>query len=72
MSLPPHPRPLTPEDAAHFLRRTAFGATDAQIRALVGKDARDVARAALRFDARTAPGNPFDPSTARPPARCCS
>ncbi|GGM13558.1 DUF1800 domain-containing protein [Deinococcus aerophilus] len=67
MSLPPHPRPLTSEDAAHFLRRTAFGATDAQIRALVGKNPRDVAREALRFDSRTAPGNPFDPSTGATP-----
>lgn len=67
MSLTPHPQTLSPEDAAHFLRRTAFGATDAQIRALVGQDARAVAKDALKFDARTAPGNPFDPSTGATP-----
>ncbi|GBF07945.1 hypothetical protein DAERI_200002 [Deinococcus aerius] len=62
MSLQPHTRKLTPEDAAHFLRRTAFGATDAQIRALVGRDAREVAREALSFGMDLAPGNPFDPT----------
>ncbi|QFP77586.1 DUF1800 family protein [Deinococcus sp. AJ005] len=72
MSLPPYTQKLSPEDAAHFLRRTAFGATDAQIRALVGQDARAVAQAALKFDARTAPahpvpGNPFDPSSGATP-----
>ncbi|MFN4252590.1 DUF1800 family protein [Deinococcus sp.] len=61
MTLTPLTRKLTAEDAAHFLRRTAFGATDAQIRALVGQDARAAARAALDFDEKTAPGNPFDP-----------
>ena len=61
MTLTPLTRKLTAEDAAHFLRRTAFGATDAQIRALVGKDARTAAREALAFDQKTAPGNPFDP-----------
>ncbi|CAM3897420.1 DUF1800 domain-containing protein [Deinococcus frigens] len=73
MSLPPHTTKLSLEDAAHFLRRTAFGATDAQIRALVGKDARAVAQAALTFDARTAssnpaPANPFDPSVGAAPS----
>ncbi|MFC4455380.1 DUF1800 domain-containing protein [Deinococcus sonorensis] len=62
MTLPPHPFPLTAEDAAHFLRRTAFGPTDAQIHALVGQDARAVARAALTFRGQGAPDNPFDPS----------
>ncbi|PTA68850.1 DUF1800 domain-containing protein [Deinococcus arcticus] len=61
MSLSPLPRTLTAEDAAHFLRRTAFGASDAQIRALVGQDARTVAKAALAFDQTLAQGNPFDP-----------
>nr|WP_221283983.1 DUF1800 domain-containing protein [Deinococcus humi] len=65
--MPPYPQKLSPEDAAHFLRRTAYGATDAQIRALVGKDAHVVAREALKFDARTAPDNPFDPSTGATP-----
>ena len=67
MTLTPHPRKLTAEDAAHFLRRTAFGATDAQIRALVGQDARAVARAALKFSQERAPGNPFDPATGATP-----
>ncbi|MFC4640496.1 DUF1800 domain-containing protein [Deinococcus hohokamensis] len=67
MTLSPHPRPLSAEDAAHFLRRTAFGATDAQIRALVGKDARTVAREHLNFTQARAPGNPFDPSQAASP-----
>lgn len=61
MTLTSLSRPLTAEDAAHFLRRTAFGATDPQIRALVGRDARTVARQALAFDQSAAPGNPFDP-----------
>lgn len=67
MTLAPYPRPLTAEDAAHLLRRTAFGATDAQIRALVGSDARTVARDLLNFDGATAPGNPFDPMQAATP-----
>lgn len=67
MSLNPHTRPLTPEDAAHFLRRTAFGVTDAQVRALVGRDARTVAREALTFGQDLAPGNPFDPMQATGP-----
>ena len=33
MSLTPYPQNLSPADAAHFLRRTAYGATDAQIHA---------------------------------------
>ncbi|UBV42583.1 DUF1800 domain-containing protein [Deinococcus taeanensis] len=61
MPLTPLSRPLTAEDAAHFLRRTAFGATDAQIRALVGRSAQQVAQQALAFDQSLAPGNPFDP-----------
>ena len=67
MSLTPHPHNLSPADAAHFLRRTAYGATDAQIRALVGQSARTVARTALNFDARTAPDNPFDPAVGATP-----
>jgi len=55
------------DDAAHLLRRTAFGATDAQIRALVGSDARTVARDLLNFDGATASGNPFDPMQAATP-----
>ncbi|WP_235204228.1 DUF1800 family protein [Deinococcus sp. RL] len=68
MSLKPLSRPLTPEDAAHLLKRTAFGATDAQIRALTGRDAREVARELLAFDQSLAPGNPFRPAEAATPA----
>lgn len=67
MTLTPHPRKLTAEDAAHFLRRTAFGATEKQIRALIGQDAREVARLALNFRQDLAPGNPFDPATGATP-----
>ncbi|ACO44861.1 DUF1800 domain-containing protein [Deinococcus deserti] len=67
MSLTPYTRPLSAEDAAHFLRRTAFGATDAQIRALAGKDARAVARHHLNFGQDRASGNPFDPAQAATP-----
>lgn len=67
MSLKPLARPLTPEDAAHLLRRTSFGATEAQIRALAGRDAREVARERLAFDQKLAPGNPFNPAEAATP-----
>ncbi|GGK31652.1 hypothetical protein GCM10008955_26840 [Deinococcus malanensis] len=67
MSLSPHTRPLNAEDAAHFLRRTAFGATDEQIRALVGKDARTIAREALTFSTEAAPDNPFNPAQGATP-----
>ena len=67
MSLMPHTKNLSAEDAAHFLRRTAFGATDAQIRALVGRPAADVAREALAFDQSLAPASPFDPTTGATP-----
>ncbi|MDL2343298.1 DUF1800 domain-containing protein [Deinococcus sp. MIMF12] len=67
MPLPPLSRKLTAEDAAHFLRRTAFGATDAGIRDLVGQGAREVARAALAFGDERAPGNPFNPAEAATP-----
>ncbi|MEF2279941.1 DUF1800 domain-containing protein [Deinococcus sp. YIM 134068] len=67
MSLNPLSRRLTLEDAAHLLRRTAFGATDAQIRALAGRDAREVARERLALDQQLAPGNPFDPAEAATP-----
>ncbi|WP_104991785.1 DUF1800 family protein [Deinococcus sp. NW-56] len=67
MPLPPLSRKLTAEDAAHLLRRTAFGATDAQIRALANRPAREVARDLLSFGDDRAPGNPFDPSSAATP-----
>jgi uncharacterized protein (DUF1800 family) len=67
MPLTPLPRKLTAEDAAHLLRRTAFGATDARIRSLAGRDAREVARELLSFGDERAPGNPFDPAGAATP-----
>ena len=68
MTLAPYPNKLSAEDAAHFLRRTSFGATEAQIRALVGQDARSVARDALNFGPQLAPNNPFDPTTGATPS----
>ncbi|WP_027460114.1 DUF1800 domain-containing protein [Deinococcus murrayi] len=67
MPLSPLSRKLSAEDAAHLLRRTSFGATDAEIRALVGGDARTVARQLLSFGDERAPGNPFDPLSAATP-----
>lgn len=67
MSLTPYSRKLTPEDAAHFVRRTRFGGTDAEIRALTGQEARAVAKAALGFDQSRAAKNPFDPTTGATP-----
>ncbi len=67
MSLPPYTQTLSAEDAAHFLRRTAFGATDAQIEALSGQDARAVAKDALSFGMAMAPNNPFDPANGATP-----
>ena len=67
MPLIPLSRKLTPEDAAHLLRCTAFGATDAEIQALAGRDAREVVREQLTLDDRRAPGNPFDPLQAATP-----
>ncbi|BDP40064.1 hypothetical protein DAETH_00330 [Deinococcus aetherius] len=67
MPLTPHTRPLTAADAAHLLRRTAFGGTQAQTRALTGRDAREVARERLAFTDAAAPGNPFDPTDAATP-----
>ncbi|MFC3833747.1 MULTISPECIES: DUF1800 domain-containing protein [Deinococcus] len=67
MTLTPYTKTLSAEDAAHVLRRTAFGATDAQIRALVGRRAADVAREALAFDQSLAPASPFDPATGATP-----
>lgn len=67
MTLTPYTQKLSAEAAAHFLRRTAFAATDSQIRALVGLDARQVAQQALNFDQKLAAKNPFDPSTGATP-----
>lgn len=67
MTLTPLTRPLTAEDAAHLLRRTSFGATDAQIHALAGRRAGDAARDLLTLTEARAPGNPFDPTQAATP-----
>lgn len=66
MTLTPYSKKLSAEDAAHFIRRTRFGGTDAQIRALVGRDAPGAAREALNFDQRAAQ-TPFDPATGATP-----
>ncbi|GGR02720.1 DUF1800 domain-containing protein [Deinococcus ruber] len=50
MPLPPTSiRTLSPEDASHLLRRTSFGATDAEIQALVGASPADAAEKLLSF-----------------------
>lgn len=67
MSLKPYAKPLSLEAAAHFLRRTSFGGTDEQIRALAGRNSGQVAREALNFSQRLAANNPFDPSTGATP-----
>lgn len=67
MTLTPYAQKLSAEDAAHFVRRTRFGGTDAEIRALIGQDAREVATQALSFDGKLAPNNPFDPTTGATP-----
>jgi uncharacterized protein (DUF1800 family) len=67
MTLTPYTRPLTAEDAAHFLRRTAFGGNEAQLRALTGQSARAAARDALAFGPAMKAGNPFDPASGATP-----
>lgn len=67
MALTPYDRPLSPETAAHFLRRTAFNGTEEQIMSLVGRNPRQVAQEALNFTQEFAPGNPFDPTTGATP-----
>jgi uncharacterized protein (DUF1800 family) len=58
--LTPRTTPLTATDAAHLLRRTSFGATEAQIRALVGQTPQAAAAALLKFPTTTVE-TPFKP-----------
>lgn len=62
MSLSPYKKKLNKEEAAHFVRRTAFGGTEQQIEALAGQDARKIAKEALKFSDARAKDNPFDPT----------
>ncbi len=66
MPLTPRTTPLTLTDAAHLLRRTSFGATEAQIRALVGTTPQAAAAALLNFPAEPLP-TPFQPLEAVSP-----
>ncbi|WP_161881745.1 DUF1800 domain-containing protein [Deinococcus alpinitundrae] len=67
MPLTPHTQPLTLTDAAHLLRRTSFGATEAQIRALVGQTPQAAAAGLLKFPVTTL-DTPFKPLEAATPA----
>ncbi len=66
MPLTPNTRPLSLTDAAHLLRRTSFGATEAQIRALAGKTPQAAAAGLLNFPATTL-DTPFKPLEAVAP-----
>ena len=63
----PYTQPLTLQGAAHLLRRTSFGATEAQIRALAGKTPQAAAAGLLTFPASTL-DTPFKPLEAATPA----
>ena len=65
--LTPNPAPLSPADAAHLLRRTSFGATEAQIQALVGQTPQVAAEGLLSFPTTTL-DSPFQPQDAAAPA----
>ena len=65
MSLTPYrPATYTAEDAAHLLRRLAFGGTDDQIRALQAQGPQRAAESLLTFNQSEAPDNPFTPDDA--------
>ena len=66
MPLTPQTTPLNAQDAAHLLRRTSFGATEAQIRALVGQTPQAAAAQLLTFPTNTLP-SPFRPLEAVSP-----
>ena len=64
MPLPPTSlQTLSPEDAAHLLRRTSFGATDAEIQALAGRTPAQAAAGLLNFP-QTLEDSAFDPLSA--------
>lgn len=60
MPLTPRTTPLSATDAAHLLRRTSFGATETQIKALIGQMPQDSAAQLLIFPATTL-NTPFKP-----------
>lgn len=60
MPLTPYLTPLTATDAAHLLRRTSFGATEAQIKALIGQTPQAAAATLLTFPTTTL-ATPFKP-----------
>ncbi|MBB6097094.1 uncharacterized protein (DUF1800 family) [Deinobacterium chartae] len=68
MTLRPYRGNYTPEDAAHLLRRAAFGAPAARIRELAELGPERALDALLSFDAHETEGNPFDPFDAATPA----
>ena len=59
--LRPYRQKLTLEDAAHLLRRTSFGATPAQIRALEGQTAEQAMQGLMNFSLEEMKENPFNP-----------
>ncbi|MGI8747124.1 MAG: DUF1800 domain-containing protein, partial [Deinococcus sp.] len=66
MPLTPRTQPLDANEAAHLLRRTSFGATDGQIRSLVGQSPLEAARHLLTFPETTL-ATPFKPLEAVSP-----
>lgn len=65
MSLTPYAPPrYSPEDAAHLLRRAAFGGTDDEIRALAALGPEQAAGQLLSFGQQELPDNPFTPDDA--------
>lgn len=64
--LTPRTTPLTAADAAKLLRRTSFGATEAQIRALIGAAPQAAAAGLLKFPSNTL-DTPFRPLEAVSP-----
>lgn len=65
MPLTPYaPQRFAPEDAAHLLRRAAFGGSDDEIRALAALGPQQAAERLLTFDQKELPSNPFTPDDA--------
>ena len=62
--LRPYRQKLTLEDAAHLLRRAAFGGTPAQIRALEGKTPEQAVEKLMDFPLEETKENPFNPADA--------
>ncbi|PYE48942.1 DUF1800 domain-containing protein [Deinococcus yavapaiensis] len=63
MTLSPYrPRTFSLEDAAHLLRRAAFGATAALTREFAALGPQKAVERLLNFDTTELPDNPFDPA----------